>query len=406
MRLKNVIYITLIVFVIVSCNKNKVDAELFEKPINSVKSIETRYYEPLFLNNKWITGKEINDIRICAKIEYFDEFNNVLLKKDLRDSINKKYDNFYTRTFYFDSSTGKISKQIKLRADSNMDNYGIREYKRDSLGRLISIIETDNGKLGVVWWNYYKPESISYDSEGNKIEKQDKLTTITKKIHSDDDITVYMKQVIDEDNHIYYREIYGLSEYEIITTDTKTGNTIMVLTENIQYGTLLSKSMTRYKYNNNGNIIEEEIYKIETPMFFKVPKGLSPEEEKEYIKENYFDANIEYKNCYIKIEKEYDCNNNLIYENYIERPNIPTEDFPSEFNIRNYSCRLEKQILLHDNSSKTYYEYMYNHKGDWTKRIKYHKTKDMSPFSQSIIGKNNPDQQVEEIVIRKIEYFN
>lgn len=412
MKFKDIIYMALIALTIISCNK-KVDAELFEKPKSSVKSIETRYYEPLLINNKWITGREINDIRICAKIEYFDEFNNILLKKELRDSINKKYDNFYTRTFYFDSSTGKISKQIKLRADSYMTNYGTREYKRDSLGRLTAIIVTNNGELGATWWNHYLPEHISYDSEGNKIEKQDKQTTITKKIHSDNDITVYMKQVIDEEHCYSYKGIYGLSEYDIITTDTKTGNTIMVLAEFAQYGTLSHKTMTRYKYNNSGSIIEEEIFKIETPLLLRVPNDLSSEEKEEYIKENYFGSNVRYTSYYEKTERNYDGNNNLTYESFIKKRNISKEEFPSEFKIRDYSGYLEDEqdspLLINTKSSKTYYEYEYNHKNDWTKRIKYHRVQDMSPFSQSRFRSrypDQPDQQVEEIVIRKIEYFN
>lgn len=413
MRFRNIIYVASIVLAIISCNKNTVRAELFEKPISSVKSIETRYYEPLYLNNKWMTGIEINDIVICAKIEYFDEFNNILLKKELRDSITTRYDNFYTRTFYFDPSTGKISKQIKVRIDSGMNNYGTREYKRDSSGRLISIIVTDNGDRGVVWGDHYHPESINYDSEGNKTEKQDNQITITKKIYSDNDITVYMKQVIDEENDNSYRGVYGLSEYDIITTDTKTGNTLMVLAEISQYGTLSHKTMTRYKYNNSGSIIEEEIFKIETPLLFEIPIEISPKEQEEYIKENYFGSNVKYTSYYEKTERNYDNNNNLIYESSLKKQNISKEEFPSEFNIRDYSGHLDdKQIspfLINVKSSKTYYEYEYNHKNDWTKRIKYHRIQDMSPFSQSLIRSRNPDlpdQQVEEIVIRKIEYFN
>lgn len=403
MRL-NFIYLTLILFTFASCDKNNAVVESFEKPTNSVKSIETRYYKPIFLNDKWITGQEINDLRTCAKIEYFDEFNNVLLEKELRDTINKKYSNFYTRTFYFDSSTGKISKEIKLREES-VNKYGIRLYNRDSLGRLVSI--TDNGETDVVWWDDYLPESISYDSENNKIEIQDKIKTITKKIHSDNDITVYMKQVINESKHDYYMGIYGLSEYEITTTDTKTGNAIMELAEYISYGTVSHKSMTRYKYNNNGSMIEKEIYEIKTPIVFGVPNDVPFEKQDEYIRENYFGTNVKYETCYKKIELEYDCNDNLIYEHYINKENIPTEDFPSEFNIRNYWYYIKDDNRISPvDSIKTYYEYVYNSKNDWIKRVKYQRIKDMNPFSQSIIGKDKPDQQVEEIVIRKIEYFN
>lgn len=406
---KNLIYATTIVICTVlllqSCNKKQNDL-LFEIPDNSIKSIETRYYEPLFLNGKWITGDEIEDIYICPKIEYFDEFNNILLEKEIRDSINQGYDNFYTRTFYFDPQAGKMSKQVKVRADSEMNNFGIKEYKRDSLGRLISVKVTGDGKLGVVWWNNYCPESISYDSEGNKTEKQDNLTTITKKIHSDADMTVYMKQVIDENNSYKYRGVYGLIEYEIITTDTKTGNTNMKLIENTQYGELSGKSMTCYKYNNNGKLIKKEIFKIETPTFFKVPYDLSPEEEKEYIKENYFGSNIEYTCCYEEFQREYNSNNDLIYESYIKNPYISIDEFPTEFNIQDYTYYITKQTTnIISQSSKTYYEYVYNEKNDWIKRTKYHRVQDMSPLARSV-NKGKPDQQVEEIIIRKIDYFD
>lgn len=404
---KSLIYATIIICTILllqSCNKQQNDL-LFKIPDNYIKSIETRYYEPLFLNGKWLTGDEIEDIYICPKIEYFDEFNNILLEKEIRDSINQVYDNFYTRTYYFDPKTGKMSKQVKFRADSEMNNYGIKEYKRDSLGRLISIKVTDNGKLGVVWWNNYCPESISYDSEGNKTEKQNNLTTITKKIHSDSDITVYMKQVIDENNSYKYRGVYGLIEYEIITTDTKTGNTNMKLTEIIQYGELSKKSMTCYKYNNNGNLIKKEIFKIETPTFFKVPRDLSPEEEKDYIKENYFGSNVEYTCCYEEFQREYNSNNDLIYESYIKNTKISPDEFPIEFNIQDYICNITGMTSYSfDESSKTYYDYVYNEKNDWIKRIKYHRVQDMSQFVRSA-NENKPDQQVEEIIIRKIDYF-
>ena len=301
-----------------------------------------------------------------------------------------------------------------------MNNYGIKEYKRDSLGRLISIKVTDYGKLGVVWWNNYCPESINYDSEGNKTEKQNNLTTITKKIHSDSDMTVYMKQVIDENNSYEYKGVYGIIEYEIITTDTKTGNTNMKLTEFIQYGELSEKSMTCYKYNNNGNLIKKEIFKIETPTFFKVPIDLSPEEEKDYIKENYFGPNIQYTCCYEEFQREYNSNNDLIYESYIKNPNISTDEFPIEFNIQDYTCYIKNPNISTDEftcyitkqmaysfseSSKTYYDYVYNEKNDWIKRIKYHKVQDMSSFARSL-NEDKPDQQVEEIIIRKIDYFD
>ena len=388
-----------------SCNKNQ-EEDLFEKPVNSVKSIETRYYKPLFINDKWITGGEVDDIlRTYPKIEYFDKFNNILLEKELRDTIIRRYNNFYTRTFYFDPTTGKKSKQTKLRVGSNMNNYGTREYKRDSLGRLTSIIETGHN---VPWCDSYCPESISYDSEGNKTEKQRELTTITKKIHSDSDITVYMKQVINENERdSYYHEIYGLSEYEIITTDTETGNIISVLTEDIGYGTLSHKSMTRYKYNNNGNIIEEEIFKIGTPLLLSVPDGLSSEEEEKYIKKNYFGENVKYTSYVEKYIREYNSNNDLIYESYTKKPNISTEEFPIEFNIRSYSHQIKQKpsLLGGESSKKTYYEYVYNDRNDWTKRTKYHRVQDMSPFYQSL-NKDKPDQQVDEIIIRKIEYFD
>lgn len=389
--------------IITSCNINKIDLKLFEKPINSTKSIETRYYNPIYLNNKWIPGEEINNIFIYPRIEYFDEFNNILLKKDLRDSINQKYSNFYIRTFYFDPSTGKKSKQIILRA-SNPKDYKIKSFERDSLGRLLSVNSMEKGQH-VPDWDDNTPESINYDSEGNTIAKQNGLTIITKKIYSDKDIIVYMKQTIKENCNEYYKDIQGLETYELITTDAKTSNPIMILTENIIYETLNSKKMIIYKYDKIGNIIEEEIFKIENSHVLRSPDLIGEELDK-YLKDHYFGTNIKYSSHYIKIERKYDNNNNLIYNNYIDNPNIHAKYFPSEFNIENYENFIAKAIYKKNESSKTYYEYEYNHKNDWIKRTKYEEIQ-LSPFEQALNNLTTPyTKKVSEIIIRKIEYFN
>lgn len=44
-------------------------------------------------------------------------------------------------------------------------------------------------------------------------------------------------------------------------------------------------------------------------------------------------------------------------------------------------------------------------KNDWTKRIKYHRVQDMSPLARSV-NEDKPKQQVKEITIRKIDYFD
>lgn len=419
MKNQNIIYVAIslvcVILFLQSCNK--VNTDIFEKPANSVKSIETRYYEPILLNDKWITGAESFPLNIfdkIAKIEYFDKFNNILLEKQLRDSINQRYSNFYTRTFYFDPQVRKMSKQIRLRANTDLNNFSTREFKRDSLGRLLSIIITDNDERSIPWWNNYQPESINYDSKGNKTVKQDNLNTVIKKTHTDSDITVYLKQVFKENSNFFYRGIYGLCEYEIITTDTKTGNDMMIITEKVQYETLSSKSMTRYKYNKAGCVVEEEIFKIETNRFyFAVPKELSQEEENEYIKEHYFGSNVEYKSCYEKTVREYDNNNNVIYKNYFEKQNISSENFPVEFNIQNYSSNIVRQMPASSGQSyKTYYEYDYNKANDWVKRTKYNRIQDHNNIARNMYdvkqdnGKDASGKQVEEIIIRKIKYYN
>ena len=96
----------------------------------------------------------------------------------------------------------------------------------------------------------------------------------------------------------------------------------------------------------------------------------------------------------------------MIYESYIKNANISTDEFPIEFNIQDYTYYITKQMAYSfSESSKTYYDYVYNEKNDWIKRIRYHKAQDMSSFARSL-NEDKPDQQVEEIITRKIDYFD
>jgi hypothetical protein len=67
----------------------------------------------------------------------------------------------------------------------------------------------------------------------------------------------------------------------------------MILTENIKYETLNSKKMIIYKYDKIGNIIEEEIFKIENSHVLRSPDLIGEELDK-YLKDHYFGTNTYY----------------------------------------------------------------------------------------------------------------
>ena len=183
----------------------------------------------------------------------------------------------------------------------------------------------------------------------------------------------------DDENNLIEEEIYygdELSFRDLYTYNDK-GKRIEKTTFDSDGNLSLRQ---RYVYNDKENVIEERYHNNEDVFYNKIV--FEYDDKNNVVEENHYDADD--LHC-IKINYKYDDNGNMIEEDHHALLNNMF-DFKNQFKY-DEKCNVIEEIYLNHSATKRIIEYEFDEKGNWIKSISYE------------------DGLQQNIIIREIEYF-
>lgn len=330
----------IVAFVVLSCNNKQTEkteiAQIRESPKEAKKCIITSFYEAITNDGVQICGQEINDAMHYRDTVYYDIFNNIILIKE--------HDFSTIKCEYYSAENGKIKKKSTIQRGK----IEYIDYIRNQKGLIIEtkvsgdIIDIDRGTN----------TTYKYDNNDVRIEENDLTNnkkTIIKTSPSSKDKIIKTYQVIRNDVEYYHNHIKGLVEQGTEIYDSKTNTLDRQLIEKYNYGQTDRIEDNVFTYDKSGKLLTE-IYSGESSgSWVSLPEGLKGEELDKYIIEHYYGANLILKPLDIrKVESIYNSKGDLTdYNTYNLVNGIYQLSFPNK------------------------YEYEYNDKGDWIKKIMY-----------------------------------
>lgn len=321
------------IILITSCvekqHSNKEDINTV--PIEARKCIITTHYTPILHEGKWICGEEYSRSENLSDTIYYDENNNKLLRI-LKGgyAINK---------YIYHSPKEKLLEKIYSLQRENIDS---ALYIRNAENKLIELVVS-----GDIFAENLESKSYHYNNKGERSEimQGDTKTTIEQS-PSKDGLTIKtfrkFKKKADSSNELIEKGT------EIFNPE---GQLLRIINEYYKYGRVDKEEDFSFTYDEKNRRIKEEMKGQTAAMHFQVPNNLSPEEQEEYIRKNYYE-NIEYTPiAYIK-EWKYNSHGDL--ESYIYKT------------LDNDSGR----IKINPNFSERY-EFLYNKEGEWVEKYSY-----------------------------------
>lgn len=300
-------------------------------PKEAKKCIITTHYTPILHEGKWICGEEYRAGENLSDTVYYDEYNNKLLKIFKGDYAINKY--------IYHSPKEKLLGKIYSLKRENIDS---ALYIRNAENKLIELVVS-----GYIFAENLQSESYLYNNKGERSEimEGDTKTTIEQS-PSKDSLTIKTFRKFKNKTD---------SSSELIEKGTEIFNSedqlLRIISEYYKYEKVDKEEDFTFTYDDKNKIIKEEMKGKTSALYFKYPNNLSPEEEEEYIRKNYYE-NIKYTSTdYIK-EWKYNSQGDL--ESFI----VKSLDYNSGL------------LKINPNFSERY-EYVYNKEGEWIEKYSY-----------------------------------
>jgi hypothetical protein len=373
------------------------------------KCVITTYYEPISHNGEWVCGKEHIGTwkEVFPDTTFYDEYDNVMLK-----IINLEHTRKIVNNTYFSPKEKKLMKQ-NVWCMSNWDEKpeeGIIDFIRNEKGLLVErkIYGEINNYLisDIVFEN---PVIYKYDDTGRRIEAIETENTrkeTIKYLPEDKGLLVVTSQVIDSNVKYYYQNTKGLVEQNTWIYDSKSLLLQRKIQEYYKYGYFNHKIDITYSYNKENQLIREYSKKEYAEIYTIVPSNLRGEKLDKFMEDEFSkitDDDHEYDNSI----------SNREYNGYGDIISI-TDSTQTIFRNRHKQSDTNSILDAIDAWNNEYqrkwservnkYEYEYNKKNDWTKRVtlgfRY------SPFntSDATLQENGGKYVADLICVRKILY--